>query len=139
MIFVDANVFFDVVGKGKTWQDSYVILENAKLPNTDYYVSALSIIFLHMHFFKYHNEAARDEIRNLTKGFTIVPVTLDCFNQALDNMSIEDFEDSIQFYSAKSLGCQTIITNNIKDFNSVTKEIEILKPKEFIDKMGLGF
>ena len=138
MIFVDANVFFDFVGKGKNWQDSYVILKDAQLPGADYYVSALSVVFLHMHLFKYHNEDARDEIRELTKGFTIVPMTVDSVNQALENTEIDDFEDGIQFYSAKSIGCKTIITTNTKDFSYVANEIEILKPKEFIEKNGLG-
>ncbi len=138
MIFVDATVFFDYVGQGKSWQESYVILNDAQSGENDYYVSVLSIIFLHMHLFKYHNEAARDEIKELTKGFTIIPITTECYNLAIENMSMEDFEDCVQYYSAKSIGCQTIITTNNFDYKAVSDDIEVLKPREYIEKKGLG-
>lgn len=138
MIFIDATLFFDHLGKGENWQDSYVIFQNIQKTVSEYYASAISIVFLHMHFFKYHNKNAQDEINELLKGITIVPLTNDCLVKALDNLTIEDFEDGIQFFSAKSVGCQIIITRNPHDFRSVSTEIEILKPREFIQKMGLG-
>ena len=138
MIFIDATLFFDHLGKGNNWQDSYVIFQNVQKTNGKYYASALSIVLLHMHFFKYHNKDAKDEINELLKGITIVPLTNKCLSQTLEDLTIEDFEDGIQYFSAKSVGCQTIITRNPHDFRPVSNEIEILKPKEFIQKKGLG-
>jgi len=138
MIFVDANIFFDVVGKRKNWQDSFAILMKARLPHTTYYVSTLTVIFLHMRLFEFHNLAARDEVKELIEGFTIIPVTTENVEQALINTEIEDFEDAVQYYSAKTMGSQTIITNNTKDYDAVAQEIEVITPKKFIEIDGMG-
>lgn len=137
MIFVDANIFFDVVEKRGNWQDSFVILMKARLPKTSFYLSTLTVIFIHTRLFEFHNYAARDEVKELIKGFKIVPISTENLMDALDNTEINDFEDAIQYYSAKSAGCKVIITNNTKDYSSASG-IEILKPKEFIDRNGSG-
>ncbi len=49
---------------------------------------------------------------------------------------IPDFEDAIQFYSAKEKDVEIIITRNKKDFMPVEKEIMISTPEEFIKKLG---
>ena len=43
------------------------------------------------------------------------------------------FEDALQYYSAKTVGADCIVTRNTKDFQF--SEIEILTPSEFIKKM----
>ncbi|HUU78659.1 MAG TPA: PIN domain-containing protein [candidate division Zixibacteria bacterium] len=137
MIFLDANIFIDHLGKGEYWQDNYVIFEEIQKTKGEYFASALSIVFTHMHFFKFHNKDSKNELDELLKGISIVSLTNECLQQAMEDLSFDDFEDCVQYYSAKSAGCQTIITRNPCDFKSVSDKIEILKPREFVQKKGL--
>ena len=41
-----------------------------------------------------------------------------------------DFEDAIQYYSAKKIGAFYIVTNNIKDFGF--SDIDVVKPIDFL-------
>ena len=41
-----------------------------------------------------------------------------------------DFEDAIQYYSAKKIGADYIVTNNIKDFGF--SDIDVVKPIDFL-------
>ncbi len=50
---------------------------------------------------------------------------------------LPDFEDCIQYHSAKAVQCEAIITRNTKDFGKV--ELKIYTPEEFLtqNKPGL--
>ena len=43
-----------------------------------------------------------------------------------------DFEDALQYYSAKRCGANIIITRNKKDFSA--SELPVLSPNEYLDK-----
>jgi predicted nucleic acid-binding protein len=47
-----------------------------------------------------------------------------------NNKKINDYEDGLQYYSAKQAGCQMIITENVKDF--YFSEIPVHTSKDFI-------
>ena len=47
-----------------------------------------------------------------------------------NNKKINDYEDGLQYYSAKQAGCQIIITENVKDF--YFSEIPVHTSKDFI-------
>ncbi len=46
-----------------------------------------------------------------------------------------DFEDAIQFNSAKSVA-KIFITRNKRDFREVEDELEVLTPEKFLEKYG---
>ena len=54
---------------------------------------------------------------------------------ALQNKKVNDLEDGMQFYAAKKAGCRVIVTSDTEDY--YFSDIEILKPKQFLDKYVL--
>ncbi len=48
-------------------------------------------------------------------------------NQVLDNTAIEDFEEAIQFYSAKT-AARVVVTRNKHDYAAVDKELKVFTP-----------
>lgn len=65
----------------------------------------------------------------LRSNVQIVPIRETCIDAALKLRS-KDFEDALQYFSAKEAGADCIITRNKKDF--YFSEISVLDPIEFI-------
>lgn len=65
----------------------------------------------------------------LRSNVQIVPIRETCIDAALKLRS-KDFEDALQYFSAKEAGANCIITRNKKDF--YFSEIPVLEPIEFI-------
>jgi len=72
------------------------------------------------------------------RGFKIVPLSEDIIAKSFDEKRIRDFEDALQFYSAK-LTSDSLITRNKRDFEPIRNEIEVLTPEEFFRKYGYIF
>lgn len=68
------------------------------------------------------------EIREL---LSVSPVTESEVDAAI-NLRANDFEDAVQYRSAKSVGADCIITRNVKDFTF--SDIEVLTPSDFVSK-----
>jgi predicted nucleic acid-binding protein len=130
-VFVDANIFLDVARKRKGWKASTAALIEAKRKNG--FVSSLTVAIIY--FIKLRNMPplkARQETRELIQGLRIAAVTSEIINQAFDNTAIEDFEDAIQFYCAKT--ARFMVTRNKRDYEAIEKELEVVTPEEFLTK-----
>jgi len=140
-IFVDVNVFMDVLTRRRGWKASLVLLQLVRMGKIEGYISALTvpvIYFLRARIF--NEEKAREDTRKIVAGFKIVPLSGDLIAKSLEEKRIKDFEDSIQFHSAR-ISSEIFVTRNIKDFKGVRDEIELLTPEEFLEKYErvLGF
>ena len=71
-------------------------------------------------------------LESLREFAEITPVDSEVVSNALSLQS-KDFEDAIQFCSAKVAGVNCIVTRNIKDF--VSFDIEVLTPKDFLGQL----
>lgn len=49
------------------------------------------------------------------------------------SLRAKDFEDAMQYFSAKEIGADCIVTRNVKDFDFA--EMEVLTPHEFLEKI----
>ena len=133
-IFVDANVFIDIQRKRANWKKSFLVIKSVIDKRKEGYVSALTpviIYFLRRRITS--EERAREETLDLTKGFKIIGLTTEIVKAAFEENRIQDFEDAIQFHSAKGK-VDVFITRNKKDYEKVKDEIEVLTPEEFLDK-----
>jgi len=65
----------------------------------------------------------------------VVSLTEEILSNSFKEERIDDFEDAIQFHSAK--GCDVFVTRNKRDYEGVRDQIEILTPEEFIERHGL--
>jgi predicted nucleic acid-binding protein len=131
--FVDANIFIDVARKRKGWKASALALTEIKKLNG--VVSSLTVAIIY--FIKLRTMPAlkaRQETRELIQGLGVVAVTPDAVNQAFDNVSIEDFEDALQFYCAKA-AAKTIVTRNKRDYEAAETELQVMTPEEFLARL----
>jgi hypothetical protein len=72
-------------------------------------------------------------VNDAVEGFEIVKLTKELIESVLKEERIEDFEDAIQFHSARNK-VKILVTRNKADFKKVKDEIEALTPEEFLKK-----
>jgi predicted nucleic acid-binding protein len=131
-VLVDVNIFMDVLqAREGTRSSSWTLSILSEQDEYCGFVSALTIPILH-HFEsrKYSDLEARMSVREILIGFTVVDLTDELIQRAFDEDSISDFEDCIQYHSAKAALCNAIITRNTRDFRKV--ELNIYTPEEFL-------
>lgn len=137
-VLVDVNVFMDVLQaregiRSSSWTLS-ILSEQDKYCG---FASALTIPILH--YFesrRYGDSKARMNVRETLMGFTVVDLTDELIQRAFDEDSISDFEDCIQYHSAKSALCNAIITRNTRDFRNI--ELDVYTPEEFLSTVRSG-
>jgi predicted nucleic acid-binding protein len=137
LIFVDVNIFCDCATQRSGWEQSTIILFKVQNNLIKGFISSLTVTLLYFYIKNrgYDIPEIREHTKTLIDSFEIVPVNKDTITQAFE-CQIDDFEDAIQFHSAKSAKCEMIITRNTRDFISKNDEIEILTPEEYIERFG---
>lgn len=127
------NVINDVLGKRRGWEHSLKILKSSKMGEYDYGISALTVFFLegYLRINKpvFNQIQIRQKIGEIIEFIEILALDSDIISNALSS-DFHDFEDAIQYHTAKKHDCSAIITRNIKDFTKA-KGIEIWTPEEF--------
>ena len=135
-VFVDVNVFMDVQRKRAGWKQSFAVIKSVVEGRNEGYVSALTPVIIYFLRRRVRDEeSARRETSDLIKGFKVVSLTEEILSNSFKEERIDDFEDAIQFHSAK--GCDVFVTRNKRDYEGVRDQIEILTPEEFIERHGL--
>ncbi len=133
-IFVDINVFVDVQTKRDGWAPSFELLHLVSLGIHYGYISSLTppiIYFLIKRLAA--EEDAVDEMLDLIQDFKVVDLTEKTIKDAAKDKRTKDFEYTIQFQCARNVA-KVLITRNVDDFQKVGKDIEIIKPEEFLKK-----
>jgi len=127
-VFIDTNVFLDVFlnrdnGSAKRIL-KFLVQQDINLFCND--ISIINIAYI------LRKRFTKDEISRiidkLIDSYIIVPANSKIIVDA-NNSNFKDFEDGVQYFCAKEINADLIITNNKKDFNY--SEIEILTPVEF--------
>lgn len=131
MILVDVNIFEDVIRKRKGWEGSLAVLSKVRSKSIKGFISALTIPILYF-LRKLPDSEARAKVKQIIQGFEIVDLTSERIADAMDDERFADFEDAIQFYSAKFVNVETIITRNKKHFKVVEDGIKVQTPEEFL-------
>ncbi|MCW7490963.1 type II toxin-antitoxin system VapC family toxin [Leptospira meyeri] len=130
-VYLDSDVIIDYLyAREPFFQESVQLIsliENKKIKGS---ISSLIIWNIFYILAKYTNEkSARELIKEFKTIIEIIPIDEKIIDLGL-NSSIKDFEDSIQYFAAKSKKIKYIITRNKKDYP--TGEIKPLSPKEFL-------
>lgn len=93
-----------------------------------------SIAFINTHYFLGKNELLRhgklDIMKKLKKDISIINVDERIIDYALES-KFSDFEDAVQYYAAKSAGCECIITKNSKHYKYAN--IPVLNAEQLIN------
>lgn len=131
MIFVDVNVVEDVLEKRRGWRKSLAVLTLVRKGTVQGYLSALTVPVL---YFLQRNPdvPARRNVLTATAGFKILDLTSDLLTAAFKEKRIPDFEDAIQFLSAKEAGLEMLVTRNVRHFKAVQTEIQVLTPLVYL-------
>ncbi len=133
MIYVDVNIFVDVITKRQNWKDSLRIFNSARKKEYSFSISTLTVFILERYLRNYNKHwdktQIRSEISKITNDFNLLPLDEDIVNSALSS-NFEDFEDSLQYETAKKHDCSSIITWNTRDFTK-SKDITIWTPVDF--------
>jgi len=130
-IFIDVNVFIDVMTKRSGWTGSLRVLNLArKSKEIESWTSALTLPLLYFFRRRVADEAiARADAQAILKGLHLVELGQTILDHALASVG-PDFEDNIQLASAESISANHLITRNKKDFD--TSQIAVLTPEEWL-------
>jgi len=133
-IFVDANIFLDVMRLRRGWQASARVLDRVHKAEVQGYISSLILTIL---FYELKKNLTRDramqELGNALKRFQLADLAKDDLANILADERVSDFEDRVQFRSAKRVS-NIIVTRNKYDYRRVSKEIEVFTPEEFLER-----
>ena len=131
-VFFDTNIMIDVIGRREQFsKPSLQILSLADRGLIRLYVSALSYATASYILGKYNKGIdIFKEFSSFMKITTATPVDSTTIEQSVHS-EFKDFEDALQFFSAKHEHIDYFITRNKKDFN--TSDIPVFEPQEFVD------
>lgn len=130
IVFLDTNILLDFLLRREGVDNAKEILKQGYQGKIDLYVSSLSfsnIAYIVRKQFK--GEALYKMLTTIREMVSIVSVDESIIDNAI-NSQAPDFEDAIQYFSAKDIKADYIVTNNIKDF--LFSNIKVLTSKEFV-------
>lgn len=128
--FLDTNIVIDVLIDRKPFSDDgKIIFENGINKKIKLYISALSYATIY-YYIKKSTSSHEKTMLILNKLNSFIETT-DVNNTTIKNAlnsNFKDFEDAIQYHSAKNKSIDAIITRNPKDFKN--SSLLILTPDE---------
>lgn len=134
-VHVDINVFMDVLTQRAGWAESVAALKSLKPRGISGFTSALTMAIIYFQRLRKFGEMqARTDAKFITRDFEITPLSRQIIFEAL-NSPLPDFEDNIQFFSAKAMQVDYLITRNKKHF--AQQKIPVVTPEEFLHLIGI--
>lgn len=133
-VFVDTNVLVDFVCDRIDFsKEASILFDLAYREKIEMLICSLSFInaFYIGLKYKYNPAQLQHSLRSI-KNFVIVSDLNDSTLTEAFGLDAKDFEDAVQYCSAKSAGADVIVTRNKKDF--LDFPIDCLTPKEFLEK-----
>ena len=133
-IFLDANVLVSVLNKEyPIFTYSSRILSLASHPKFEVYTSPICLAIAFYFAEKKHKSALAKQKINLLCEHILIAENFEAgVLSTLSNKKIHDFEDGLEYYAAKQVRCNCIVTEDTEDF--YFSEIEVLDCKGFFDK-----
>lgn len=131
-IFLDANVLVSVLNKEyPVFTYSSRIMSLEEYDHIHLYTSPVCLaIAFYFAEKKSGRKKAKYKIELINIHLKMTEIGQEVVNRTLENKSIEDFEDGMEYYSARNAGCEYIITENPRDFYFST--IPVLRSQDFI-------
>lgn len=134
-VFLDTNVFIDYLATRRDYLAAATIISLSKEGYFRLLVSSLSFATA-SYILSAHHKKTNAEIVELFSKFVkmcdVTTVDSSVIDDAIAS-NFSDFEDAIQYQSAKREGADAIITRNSNDF--IHSEIEVYEPQQFLDML----
>ena len=132
-IFIDSDIILDVLlEREEFFESSANILNLSELDEIKLFTSVIAITNIAYILRKeLKNNKKVNEYINIILGITkALPVTEEIIINSMET-DFNDFEDSIQYITAKTNGIKILLSRNKKDYKK--SEIQILTPLEFLE------
>jgi predicted nucleic acid-binding protein len=130
-IFVDSDVILDMLCKREPFYryaaELFTLADTGKIS-----LFTTPLVFANLFYILRKStgiEQAKNYLRKLRILINIVPMAGKMVDLAL-NSKFADFEDALQYYTAKQNHFDILLTRNIKDYRG--KDILVQTPEEFI-------
>ncbi len=131
-IYVYTNIFLNAI-LNRDNNISKDVLCFLKDKNFDIILNNISIINIHYFASKDKDltkDMVKEQINIFLEEYIICSADTNILQTAL-NSNFDDFEDGVQYFCAKDIGADLIITNDKKGF--LNSEIDIITSKDFYD------
>jgi len=132
-VYVDTNIFLDAI-LNRDNNVSKEVLFFLEEKNFEIILNNISIINIHYFASKdknMNNIMVKKHINLFLDEYTIFSAEREILQTAL-NSNFDDFEDGIQYFCAKSIGADFIITNDKKGFLDST--LDVITSKDFYNE-----
>jgi predicted nucleic acid-binding protein len=127
-IYIDTNIYLNSI-LNRDEGVSKEILSFLAGVDVELYLNDISIINIHYIIRKsFDRESVIEELRTIQKENNLVSVDEKIIENSLDS-KFKDFEDAVQYFCAKKIDAELIITDNIKDFK--LSDIRVISAKDF--------
>ena len=133
-VFLDANILVSVLNKEyPLFTYSSRVMSLMDNPKFDVYTSPICLaIAFYFAEKKSGTIKAKQKMEILCNRIEIASADKSSVVKTIENKSIQDFEDGLEYYSAEAAGCTCIITEDRNDF--FFSEIEVLDSQSFLKK-----
>lgn len=134
-LLIDTNVVLDLLLKRKRYAEAAELFRLIKHKGLDAYVIATSVTnaFYLIEKQKKDTETSYSLLLDIFRMAKIAEVSqTDLFNAYV--LYWRDFEDALQMAVAYNCGMDSLITNNIKDFEEAL--VPVMTPEEFCASVG---
>ena len=130
-VYIDTNVYLNSI-ENRDKEISKKVLTFLEARDIKIFVNDLSVINIHYITRKsIDRKLIKVELKKILSKHGLVPIDRFIIENSLDS-EFKDFEDGVQYFCAKRVEADLIITNNPKDFT--TSEIKIMTPIEFYEE-----
>ncbi len=127
-IYIDTNIYLSAI-LNRDQGISKEIFSFLAGADVALYLNDISIVNIHYIIKKsFDREGIVEELRTIQRENSLVSVSEEIIENALDSR-FKDFEDAIQYFCAKKIDAELIITDNVRDFKY--SDIRIISAKDF--------
>ena len=133
-LFIDTNIVIDLLAKREPfYYDAATLFSMADKKQIQLSVSSLTIANTNYILLRQMDGIKSKEIlKKLKLLVKILPLDTQIVELALNDETFSDFEDGLQYFTAKENGQDLIITRNIKDFRNSL--LPTMSAKEFVER-----
>jgi predicted nucleic acid-binding protein len=131
-LLIDTNIVLDLLAKREPYyEDSARLFSLADKKQVNLSVSSLTFANTHYTLMKVKNsKESKLILRKLKLIVDVLSLDDKVIGLALNDSDFEDFEDSIQYFSAIENNVDIIITRNLKDFKKST--LPVMTPGQYL-------
>ena len=131
MILIDTNVVLDVIQQREPhYRASAAVIDRVVRKRTRGAIPAHAITTIHFLVHRYQTrDMASQVIDWLLARFEVAPVGRTELIRA-QSLAWADFEDAVVAAAAETLGCEVIVTRNIRDFTG--SPVAVYTPEEYM-------